>query len=229
MMKVVIKIGGSLLFQKECEFKIDFLEALSKEILSLDLQKYQLGIVVGGGKIARKYIAAARQLGASETFCDELGIMITRQNARLLISALGDAVYSQPPHTLEDAMKGIEAGKIIVMGGLKPGQSTNAVAASLADRMTAKVLINATDVEGVYSEDPKINPNATKFDKITPEQLKSLVKDERKAGKYPLFDRVALSIISRSKIPTIIISGMDPQNIIKVLRGSSLGTEIIFP
>ncbi|MHA1145688.1 MAG: UMP kinase [Candidatus Helarchaeota archaeon] len=227
-MKAVLKIGGSLLFQNESRLDVEYIKSLGKEIQSIPPKKFQLAMVVGGGRAAREYIATARQLGASEAFCDELGIEIARQNARLLIAALGEMAYPVPPSTLEEAATTTMSNKIIVMGGIQPGQSTNAVAALLAERINAELLINATDVEGVYSEDPKINPTAIKYEEISVKHLKGLIKDESRAGKYELFDLNAINIIGRSKIPTIILSGRDPKNIMKALQGAKIGTKITY-
>jgi len=115
-----------------------------------------------------------------------------------------------------------------VLGGLQPGQSTNAVAAATAEAINADLLINATNVDGVYTDDPQKNPNAKKINQIkVDELLKMMIGFELSAGGYELFDPVAVKIVKRSKIPTWIIDGRDVNNIEKVLRGEKVGTKII--
>jgi uridylate kinase len=229
-MKLVIKIGGSLLLDKEGQIKITEIKEIAKNIELLLKEGHEIIVVVGGGVEARKYITAMRAIGASEGFCDDIGIRISRVNARLLISALKGLVYPIPPRTLEETLKAASTRRIVVLGGLAPGQSTNAVAAIVAELIGANILINVTDVDGIYTADPKKDPNAEKFNEITTEQLYSLIDkpDANYAGKYELFDILALKIIERSKIYTHFISGKIPENIVKAAKGEKIGTRIIF-
>jgi len=132
------------------------------------------------------------------------------------------------PESPEDLMASIASGLIVVMGGLQPGQSTNAVAALAAEAMRADLLVNATDVDGVYTADPRKDPNARKLDKVTPDELMGILSTEGfKAGEYDLMDPQALRIIKRSKTPAIIVDGRDPSNVEKALRGKGIGTRIV--
>jgi len=115
------------------------------------------------------------------------------------------------------------------MGGLQPGQSTNAVAALVFEIIGADILINATDVEGIYSEDPRKNPKAKKYDEISIKDLFRIISSEKTiAGSYDLLDILAVTIIARSEIPTWILNGRDPKNIDKLINGGHIGTKIIF-
>lgn len=117
---------------------------------------------------------------------------------------------------------------IVVLGGLQPGQSTNAVAALAAEAMRADLLVNATDVGGVYTADPRKDPNAKKLDKVTPEELMTILSTEGfRAGEYQLMDPLAIRIIQRSGLPVVIVDGRDPSNIEKALRGKRIGTRIV--
>ena len=125
-------------------------------------------VVVGGGGEARRYIGVARTLGIDEATLDETGILVTRLNARLLIAALGDAAYPRVPETYAAAKECGVAGRIVVMGGVAPGQTTDAVAAVLAEEVGADLLINATSVPGIFTADPKRDPSATRYETMTP-------------------------------------------------------------
>ncbi|NVM27640.1 MAG: UMP kinase [Candidatus Helarchaeota archaeon] len=229
-MKLVIKIGGSLLLDKDARIKVELIKKFTKTLESLLKEGHEIVVVVGGGIEARKYITAMRALGASEGYCDEIGIRVSRVNARLLISALKGLVYPIPPRTLEETLQAASIRRLVILGGLQPGQSTNAVAAIVAELINAKMLINVTDVDGIYSADPNKDPNAEKFDEIATEQLFKLIDKPQAtlAGKYELFDYLALKIIERSKIYTHFISGTNPENIVKVVKGEKVGTRIIF-
>jgi uridylate kinase len=162
-MKVVISIGGSIIASP---INPDHIKKFSALLTKLRSEGYKPMVVVGGGRLAREYIAAAKELGASDDYCDEIGIAATRMNAMLLVSALGS-----------NASKNIR-----VTGGIKPGQTTDAVAAELARKCKAELLIIATNVAGVYDSDPNKNPSAKKFDSLTSEQLLKIVGREYYPG-----------------------------------------------
>ena len=186
-------------------------------------------LVAGGGKIARHYISNARSSGADESTLDELGIEISRLNAKLLIYALKDKAYPHPPTTLSEMKNAVESGLIIVAGGLHPGQSTNGTAALIAEKVNASEFLNATDVDGIYDSDPNKNKKAKKFKRIDIKDLRNLlVHEDSMAGGYDLMDIVALKVIERSKIKTRIIKA-DIKIIEKALKGMRTGTEIILP
>ncbi|NYT00376.1 MAG: UMP kinase [Methanocellales archaeon] len=224
-MIVVIAIGGSIIAPNlhSKSFK-EYAKAI-KEIAA----QHKVFITVGGGAMAREYIRIARNLGANEAFCDLIGIDLTRLNARLLISALSEDAYPIPPLDYKEAESFASSEKIVVMGGVIPGQTTDATAAILSEFVKADLFVNATSVDGVYTSDPRVEPSAKKLDKITPEQLVEIVmKSEMKAGAESVIDPLAAKIIERSKIPTIVLNGTDPKNIVDaVIKNYHFGTEII--
>ncbi len=197
-------------------------------VLKAFSKRNQLVVVTGGGSIARKYIAAARALGATEAVCDQIGIHVSRINARLLATGLEDSVFPEIPESIEDLTRYAKSGWIVVTGGLQPGQSTNAVAALAAEVMRADLLVNATDVGGVYSADPRKDSHAKKLDEVTPDQLMGILSAGGfGAGEYELMDPIALRIIRRSRIPVIIMDGRDPSNVEKALHGKRIGTRVV--
>lgn len=226
----VVKIGGSILFDDKDQINTKLISKYAKTIRNVftDANK-KCAIVVGGGKIARKYISASRELGASEAQNDLMGIEAAKLNARLLINALGEKAYPIPPNSFQHYQELTNlTDKIIVCGGFTPGQSTNAVAAAIAEISRATKLINMTDVDGVYSEDPDKNPNAKLFSEINIEDFLELIaNNQTKAGQYPLFDNTAVQIIKRSKIPVHFINGTKVENLSKAVSGSKIGTLII--
>jgi uridylate kinase len=185
--------------------------------------------VVGGGKISRRYIEAARKLGASNVSQDILGIDLSRVNARLLITALGRLTEPDPFTTFESAIRAMLKGKIPVMGGVRPGQTTDAVAAMLARSSRSELLVYLTDVEGVYSADPKISPKAKKFETMTAAQLVSLVgKVKTKPGVTVIVEPIAAKIIQRYRIRTLILGKREIKRLPQIIKGGShSGTTII--
>ncbi|MHA1137315.1 MAG: UMP kinase [Candidatus Thorarchaeota archaeon] len=226
-MRAVLKIGGSLLYDKEGNILVDRVRDYAAAIVSLVENGHSLVVIVGGGIPARVFISAARELGASEAQCDWLGIKLARNNAELLCAALGDITYPKIVETLDELEVAVKIGKVALMGGLVPGQSTNAVAAVAAESVKAEMLLNATNVDGVYDRDPK-ESGATRYDTITIVELKEVLSGGgTKAGEYKLFDPVAIRVVERSKIPTVIFDGREPENLTKVFSDSTIGTLIV--
>src|SRR5713101_10071210 len=129
-MRAVVKLGGAL-FRREPD--VTALKAMGKVLGSFVEEGNQLVLVAGGGENARTYISAARKLGAEESTCDLIGIQITRSNAELLRIALGPIAVAKIPTGISEVLHLAGEGRIVVMGGLQPGQSTNAVAALAAE------------------------------------------------------------------------------------------------
>ncbi len=225
-LKFVLKIGGFLFPKKIDVVSINQYINLLKKLYS---KKHEFIVVTGGGMGAREYISTAREFGASEAVCDEIGIEYSRLNARLLISGMREEAFPKVPRTFQDVQNVHASNKIVVMGGLQPGQSTNAVAALVSELIDADMLINATDVDGIYEEDPKVNPNAKILDKISIKNLSDMIINKQViAGSYELFDLLAVTLIARTKITTWIVNGKDPKNIEKIIQGSHVGTRVIF-
>jgi len=222
-MKIVVSIGGSVLAR---ELQPEKFAAYAEAIKNIG-KDHTIFIVTGGGKAARDYIKVARDLGSDEATCDLIGIELTRLNARLLIAALGDEAYFEPPMNYKEARSASLTGKIVVMGGVTPGQTTDAVSAVLAEYTGADLLINATSIDGVYTSDPKKNKDAKKFETMTPHQLIEVVmKTEMVAGANSPFDLLAAKIIERSNIRTIVLNGEDTQNIVDAIHNKKNGTII---
>jgi uridylate kinase len=224
MKTVVISLGGSILIPTLEKNRIKEYVPVLGEIAA----NHRLFVVVGGGGEARRYIAAARTLGIDEGTSDEIGILVTRLNANLLIAALGEMAYPKVAESHADAKKFAESGKVVVMGGITPGQTTDAVAAVLAERVGASVFINVTSVDGIYSSDPKKNSNAERYEKLTPVQLLRIVGGTAlTAGSNTVLDIVAARIVERSHIPLVVLDGTHPENLSRaVCTGEFTGTVV---
>ncbi len=223
-MRVVITIGGSIIMKDNSHEK--FQEYAG--ILGSLQQEHEIFVVVGGGKPARNYIKIARAMGASESHCDDIGIEITRLNAKLLIMALKGDAYPMVPENFHQAMEYSTSNKIVVMGGTEPAHSTDAVGAILAEFVSAELLINLTSVDGLYDKDPHQHDDAHMFEEVTAQQMMEFLREkEVMAGTYEFFDMTAIQMIKRSRIKTIIANGKTPENLIKVLNNEKIGTRII--
>ena len=214
-MLIVLSLGGSILAKDLDPDRFlkyaDVLRNISK--------KHSLLVVTGGGEGARQYISTARAVGADEVTCDYIGIEITRLNAALLAAALGKDAYPEIPTNYIEASKAINFGKIVVMGGITPGQTTDAVAAILAEYLKADLLTIATSIDGVYSADPNCDPCAIKYDKISPERLITIVMAiEMKAGSKSPVDPVAAKIIERCKLDALVMDARNPASLGEIIE-----------
>lgn len=225
-MKIVISIGGSLLYPKD-KIDVEYAKKFADFVLGLN-KKHRVGIVTGGGRLARKYIEIARKFNASEVFCDFLGIKASRMNAHLLSAVIGEKANLEPPRDFVGAFKELEQGKIVVMGGTHPGHSTDAVAALLAEYIKANLFINATNVDGVYDRNPEEHKDAKLYKRISIENLVEIVKGHSLgAGKYELIDILAAKVIQRSKIKCVFLNGKNLENMKRAISGETFVGTII--
>lgn len=224
-MRIVLSIGGSVLAPTEDD---DRVAGYADAIYELVHAGCQLGVVVGGGAIAREYIEAGRELGANEIELDEIGIDVSRLNARVLIAALSDLVPTGPATTYREARTDMVRGGVAVMGGTDPGHTTDAVSAALSEYVGADLLVLATSVPGVYDADPNGSADATRFDRMTPGELVSTVAAlEMNAGSSAPVDLLGAKLIERAGTHAIVIEGTDPGAVVTAItEGEFVGTEI---
>lgn len=224
-MNVVVSIGGSVLVP---DVDADRVAAYAETIRELDEAGHSLGVVVGGGPTAREYIETARDLGGNEIELDQLGVAVTRLNARLLIAALGDRAVPEPIEDHGRAREALKRGDIPVMGGTVAGHTTDTVATALAEYTDADLLVFATSVPGVYNADPNEDADATQFDRLSPAELVDVVADiEMDAGSNAPVDLLATKLLQRSGLRAVVLDGTDPTNLERAIDGTHEGTDII--
>ena len=165
METIVISIGGSVIISEDAD--VSFFKRFVNLLNKLS-SKYKIFIVIGGGKTARKYIKLGRELGLSEETLDDLGIKMTRINAKLLASII-ETSNKKIPSTTDEANKINKP--IVVMGGTIPGHSTDLVGAELAEKSGADRFIIATNVDGIYDKDPNKYHDARRLREIPIEEL----------------------------------------------------------
>ncbi len=217
MEPVVLSLGGSVLIRDQDDAR--YIKELARILIEVSANR-KLYVVTGGGRIARFYISSGRELGADETSLDEMGIEVTRLNARLLMIALGDHATHIPPRSYDEAVNAAKSHSIVVMGGVSPGITTDAVSALLAERAKAKLLVNATAVDGAYTADPKKDLTAKRIPKMTHRDLVSLVSScPPGAGPNIVFDPTGAKIIERSKIALARVDGRVLGNLKSAIEG----------
>jgi len=218
----VLKLGGHLLFDEDINT-----EVLAKyaELLKRCYDGGRWVVVVGGGSLARKYINAARKLGFDEASCDEIAVRVTRVHAYLLAKALDNVAVQRIPVSLDEITELSNTGRVVVVGGLQPGQSTLAVSALTASAIKAERVVVATDVDGIYTDDPKKNPEAKLIPRMSFQQLAEMARNvSQKAGEYKIVDAVGLAMVLRTHIPLYYVNGFHLNRVEDALFGRTAGT-----
>jgi len=220
----VLSVGGSIL----CDGKpnVMAIAKFSECLNDLIRQGFHFVVVVGGGKVAREYISAAKTLGASFFQQDLLGIDITRANAALLAGSIENAEQRILTDVLEAAAV-LERGKTPVFGGLLPGLTTDAVAALIAEFLHA-TFVNLSNVDGVYSADPATNPHAKFYPELSYDRLLSIVKlSAMQPGQNLVVDLPAAMILRRSRIPAFFLDGKDLGNFVAAIKGQEFRGTVV--
>jgi uridylate kinase len=223
-LRIVIRVGGSVVASPINTELINRYVDLLKKLRKVG---HKIVLVVGGGILAREFIEYAKSLGLKESEQDEAAISVSRLIAQLFVLKLGDAGTGVVPTSLEDVVEEVEIGKIVVMGGLKPGMTTDAVAAIVAEKVKADLMVKATDQEGVFTSDPKKHEDAEKIDKLSFDDLTQLFEQNKhKAGIHQIIDPEAVKILRKSRTKTVVVSGFKPENVRLAIEGKKIGTVI---
>jgi uridylate kinase len=200
--------------------------ALIREFLAAEPERRFI-FVVGGGAPARIYQNVYRNISraAEDVEADWIGIMATRLNAQL-VRALMSEWCSQEVVTDPTAAPAM-TGRVLVAAGWKPGFSSDNDAVLLAERFGAGLVINLSNIDQVYTGDPRNKPDARPLDRISWPEFRALVGDEWKPGKNVPFDPVASRHAAEAGLKVICAAGRNLENLGKILRGEPfLGTTI---
>ena len=195
------------MFKDDGELDRDFISKACGVFKRYAAEGNWLVVVVGGGLPAKKAADQARATGLSDYYADKAAIQATRENSAILLKALGkDAAPAF--NDIDEALPLLEKGKIVVSNGMHPGLTTDSVSVLFAEAIGADRVVNVSNTDGVYDSDPRTNPKAKRFDKLSHQQLIDLaIKfDERKARTNFVFDLVACKLAARSKIRILFTS-----------------------
>lgn len=225
----VLSVGGSIVVPQQPNegFLRDFSLRIRTWLNSDNTRK--LIMVVGGGGPARVYQNAYRnivqQINSHEE-ADWIGIMATRLNAQLLKAVFSDICPNEvvyDPTAVE-----LFSGQVLIAAGWKPGFSTDNDAVLLAERFSAKQVVNLSNIEKVYTDDPKKNPTAKPIDAISWDSFIQMVGTQWEPGKNVPFDPVASLRAKKAGIQVICADGTDLDNLENILnnrpfKGTTIG------
>ena len=223
-MRLVLRIGGSVVASP---FNPALLNGYADLLMKLKREGHVVAAVVGGGSLAREMIRVAKEMGLKEPEQDEVAISVSRLVAQLLLMKLGEVAAGKVAMSIEEAADFVKDGKVVVMGGLKPGMTTDAVAAMLAERIGADLLVKATDQEGIYTRDPRKHRDVRKLDVLSFDDLTQFFeKEKHEAGIHQVLDPEAVRILKKRKTRTIVLNGFNPNNVLLAVKGKKVGTLI---
>lgn len=227
-MVTVISLGGSIVAPEEADarFLKDFAQ-LVKGLLEEDKERRFI-FVVGGGGPARAWQNAYREVckdAVKDEEADWIGIMATRLNAQL-VKAVMAQWCSQEVVTDPTRAEPI-TGRVLVAAGWKPGFSSDNDAVLLAGRFNAKTVINLSNIEKVYTADPRKDPNAMPLDRISWDDFRKMVGDTWVPGTNVPFDPVASRHAQELGVKVICAAGRNLENLKNIIRGGDFtGTTI---
>jgi uridylate kinase len=209
---------------------IEFIREFSTFLITQS-QDHKLAVVVGAGKYSREFGKLGREFTPDEDRLDVIGIMVARVNASILICALGDYACPEIPRSEEEFLQLTKKypDKIIVSGGFRPRQRTDAVAVEIAKEWGADLIIKGTDVDYVYDKDPGKFDNAKPLKEVSFETLQSLGDHDHVANSSTIIDSKASEILVKNNIKLAIINGKNLENVAKILSGDNFkGTKVGF-
>ncbi|HEY8349522.1 MAG TPA: UMP kinase [Clostridiales bacterium] len=227
--RVLLKLSGEALAgDRKAGIDTEVLNEVAEKIRQAYEMGAEIAIVVGGGNFWR----GRSGVGMDRTTADHMGMLATVINAL----ALQDALESKgvptrvqtaiemrqiaEPYIRRKAVRHLEKKRIVIFacGTGNPYFSTDTTAALRAAEIDADVILKATMVDGVYDSDPKVNPNAVRFESISFAEALNL--------RLGVMDSTAISLCMDNKLPLIVFDLSDPENILRVMKGEKIGTTL---
>ncbi len=214
--RIIISLGGSLIVPNEID--IPFLKEFVLTLTAYVEKGFTFIVITGGGRIARTYTLSAKEI-TTPTYedLDWIGIESTRLNAELVRVCFGQHAYSEIIFNPEHIPETDKA--IIVGGGWKPGNSSDMAAVACAESVGAHIVINLSNIDSVYTTDPRYNPDAIKIEKISWSDFRALLPKEWNPGLNAPFDPIAAERAHTLGLEVSIMNGKNIENFKKYLNG----------
>jgi len=229
--RVILKLSGEGFGQRgKSGISIDETLSVARQAQRIASRGVQLAIVVGGGNILRGAQFSAGGDVIREATAHYMGMLATVINGLALQDALESLKCETrlqtafrmesvaEPYIRRRCIRHLEKGRIVILAGGtgNPFVTTDTAAALRARELEAKVLLKATRVDGVYSEDPELNPHALRYDKLTFSQV---LRDNLR-----VMDMTAVSLCREAKLPILVFNFKRDGNIERAIAGHAIGT-----
>ena len=224
----IISLGGSLIAPAAVatEFVGEFCSAVRNQVATHPGRRFV--VVCGGGEPARRYQSAYRALArpADDAAADWIGIAATRLNAELIKRLFADLA---PDDVVTDPTTVTELrAPVLVAAGWKPGFSHDYDAVVIAGRLGARHVVKLSEVGRIYSADPRIDPAAQAFDRLSWTELQSLTGNRWSPGYSAPFDPIATSRAADLGL-TLVVTGSDLTNLHRIIDGASFAGTTVGP
>lgn len=231
--RVLLKLSGeSLMGSKQYGIDTDRLQDYAQDIKAATELGIQVAIVIGGGNIFRGLSGAAQ--GFDRVQGDQMGMLATVINSLALgsaLTALGvknrvlTAIRMEPIgeyYAQPRAIEALERGEVVILSGGtgNPYFTTDTGSSLRGIELKADVMLKGTRVDGIYTADPEKDPTATKYDRITYQEIYQ--------QGLKIMDLTATTMCMENKLPIIVFDMDTPGNLLRVLRGESIGTYVGF-
>jgi uridylate kinase len=228
--RIVLKVSGEALREPGSHETISpaIVSDIARQIQEVRDLGVEVAVVIGGGNIWRGLAASHR--GMDRTTADYMGMLATVINGMALQSALEqigvvtrlqtaiEMANVAEPFILRRAIRHLELGRVVIFGAGtgNPFFSTDTTAALRASEIRAEVILKATKVDGIYDSDPKLNPNAQRYEWVT--------YSEALTKRLKVMDSTAFSLCMDNRVPIIVFDMAVPHNIRRVVCGEKVGT-----
>lgn len=229
--RVLLKLSGEALQGNQgYGIKPAVLADLADQIRRAQLLGHQIAVVIGGGNIFRGVAGSAQ--GMDRTQADNMGMLATVINALALqerLESIGVATRVQTaiamqevaePYVRRRAVRHLEKERVVIFGAGtgNPFFTTDTTAALRAMEVQAETILKATKVDGIYDSDPMENPEATRFE--------SLSYDEVLQRNLKVMDATAISLCRDHKMPIVVFDGTVAGNVVRAIEGMPVGTRV---
>ncbi len=221
---IIISLGGSLIVPEEID--LNFIKEFKTLILAEVAKGKKFVIVTGGGKIARKYQNAAKDIiNPTRDDLDWLGIASLKLNAEFMRVIFEDKAHEEVVLNLGTPFTFNRP--IIIGAAYEPGSSTDYDAVLAAENLGAKKIINLSNIDYVYDSDPRVNTNAKKIEAISWADYRKIIPKEWDSGLNSPFDPIASELAEKQGMEVVIMNGKPIDNLKKYLNGEKfIGTII---
>ncbi len=223
---IVLSVGGSLIVPENIDTV--FLSNFKQLVRDHISKGYRFVIICGGGRTARNYQAAAKEVTElTREDVDWIGIHSTRLNAHLLRSIFYQEAH---PRIIKNPYEDIQWNEsVLVAAGWRPGCSTDYDAVLLARNLQATTLINLSNIDFVYDSDPRKNPAAKRIERIAWPEFRKLIPEEWDPGLSSPFDPVAAREAEKLGLEVVVMNGKNLENLSKYLANQSFAGTVIHP
>jgi uridylate kinase len=224
---IVMSVGGSLIVPGGID--TTFLKDLKQFIETETTEAGRRFIIIaGGGRTARNYQEAAADVSdLNAEDLDWMGIHATRLNGHLLRTVFRDLAHRVMITNPDEILDVPKHEKVVIAAGYRPGASTDLRAVQIASRVGAAKVINLSNIDYVYTADPRIDSTATKIESISWTEFRALIPSEWDPGLSSPFDPIAAKLADEKQIEVALINGKRMEEIMNYFNGESfIGTKI---